>query len=239
MEKIPEIIHESWHPHIQHLFDDVKMQKLKYDILLKNRFLPSPSIMFNVFRMPIDEIKVVCLGQDPYSNLGEATGYSFSVPYIVKIPPSLEVIRQEIINSKVELDSNTNIDSDKWRELKHWRQQGVFLLNSALTVEYKNPGSHIGYWQWFTRDIVKIISTYNNPVWLMWGSKAKAFTGNIHKFYKYRGEFKNADYNYVLESVHPAAEKYNQESNDKFTGCHHFKITNEILKKQGKSIINW
>ena len=70
----------------------------------------------------------------------------------------------------------------------------------------------------------------------MWGAKARQFTGNIHLYLKYRGEFKG-DYNYVLESVHPAAEKY--DNAQKFSGCNHFNIVNDILKKQGKTIINW
>lgn len=72
----------------------------------------------------------------------------------------------------------------------------------------------------------------------MWGAKAKQFTGSIHTYYRYRNEYIGNEYEYVLESVHPAAEKY-QESTSKFSGNYHFKTTNLLLKQQKKSIINW
>lgn len=239
MEKIPDIVHESWHLYLQPLFDDSKMIQLKYHILPTHRFYPAPEDVFKVFAMPINKIKVVMLGQDPYSK-GEAIGLAFAVDRKTPIPGSLEVIRKEIIRSKVERDTGTNIDSDKWRELTHWTRQGVFLLNSALTVEWRNPSSHINYWQWFTREIVKIISAgaVVKPVWLMWGAKAKGFIGNINGYWKYRGEFKGVEYNYVLEADHPAAELY-PEGRGKFTGCDHFNLCNQILKHKKQNIINW
>jgi len=245
MAKIPDVVHESWHKYLQPLFDDPKMDLLNTDILLRTAFYPAPEHIFRVFSMPFDKVKVVILGQDPYSR-GEAIGYSFAVAEATKMPASLEIIRKEIISSKVERDSYINIDSPKWKTLQHWRQQGIFLLNAALTVEVRNPDSHLGYWHWFTRDVIKIISTYNNPVWIFWGSKARAFK----EFVTNKTDYSVADFdakiefprrkemNYYMMGNHPAAEAY-PDSKYKFTGCNHFNICNDILKAQGKTIINW
>ena len=173
----------------------------------------------------------------PYPN-GEAIGYAFAVNEKSSVPPSLQVIRNEIITSGVERDSSINIDSLNWKTLKGWRQQGVFLLNTALTVQERNAGSHLDIWQWFTREIVKIISLHNNPVWLLWGSKAKSYKGLIHGYYKWQGNFIAPNYNYVLEADHPAAELY-RGSSYKFTGCNHFKQCNQILKVKKQPVINW
>lgn len=245
MEKIPSYIDQSWHGYLQPLFDNPKMLLIRDKILIENKYYPNSTEIFNVFRMPIDKIKVVILGQDPYPN-GEAIGYAFAVSSGTKIPGSLEVIRKEVINSKVERDTLYNIDSDKWRTLVGWRNQGVFLLNTALTVEWKNPDSHVGIWQWFTREVIRIISIYASPtIWLLWGSKAKAFQDSIARRFVI-GNMKlfieqfepDKLHNYVLLANHPAAELY-PDSKYKFTGCNHFNLCNEILKKKKQNIINW
>ena len=247
--EIPEIIHESWHPYLQPLFDDKKMAIMKNDIIPRTKFYPPAKDIFKVFRMPLNQIKVVILGQDPYINAGEAMGYAFAVPSIIKIPPSLQIIKNEILQSKVERDSSVNISSDKWQELKHWRQQGVFLLNAALTVEFKNSGSHMGIWQWFTREVVKIISKEVHPLWMLWGSPAKAFRDYIDGALVIKRsellvintpeekEFFSKK-SFILEAYHPVAEVY-PDSKYKFTGCNHFNLCNEILKIKGNTIINW
>jgi uracil-DNA glycosylase len=240
MERIPEIIHPSWHEHLQPLFNDRKMLMLRDNILPKCKFYPSGLEIFKVFSMPIDQIRVVILGQDPYFN-GSANGLAFAVTLRTPIPASLRIIKEEIINSKVERDTSVNIDSDKWKTLHHWTQQGVFLLNSALTVEVGSAGSHSGQWQWFTRDVISIISKHQRPVWMLWGSKAKSFNSYIFNYHKYdekTGLIRSPLVNYGLEADHPAAETY-PGSKYKFTGCNHFNLCNDLLKKQGKTIINW
>lgn len=226
-ENIPVIINESWHELLQPLFNDPKMIRIKDEVLPNCKFYPEASRIFQVFAMPIDKIKVVILGQDPYSK-GEAIGYSFAVNPPTKIPPSLEIIRKEIINSKVERDSNTPIDSDRWRTLAGWRQQGVFLLNTALTVERLNPGSHSMIWEWFTNKVIKIISTQASPIWLLWGAKAKG----------YKSIIPTEKTVYILEADHPAAETY-PGSKYKFSGCNHFNLCNKLLKSKHQNIINW
>jgi uracil-DNA glycosylase len=228
---IPPIIHESWHEHLQPLFNDHKMILINTKVLPEcHKFYPSGPDIFRVFAMPLDKIKVVILGQDPYPN-GEAIGYSFAVNRATKLPASLKIIKNEIINSGVERDTFINIDTERWRELSHWRQQGVFLLNAALTVQAKVSGSHVGQWQWFTREVIKIISKEVTPVWMLWGAKAKVYKQTI----------KNAEIflvNEILEADHPAAETY-PGSTSKFTGCNHFNLCNKALKEHNQTIINW
>jgi uracil-DNA glycosylase len=240
MEQIPDKIHESWHPYLQKLFDDPKMKMLKYDILMKTRFYPKPEDMFNVFKMPLQAIKVVILGQDPYINKGEAIGYAFAIPPTTKTTPTLRTIKEEIVDTRVERLASVSIDSPEWKELKHWRQQGIFLLNSALTVKVGESATHLGYWSWFTREIMKTISLHSDkkPVWLLWGAKAKAFKGFIHNYYGWNNKYMGDDYNYVLEANHPAADSH-PDSHYKFRGCNHFSLTNEILKYKKETIINW
>jgi len=242
-EPIPQGIDESWHPYLQPLFDDNKMQLLRHDILPKCRFFPSPENIFKVFSTPIDKIKVVIIGQDPYINPGEATGLAFAVPASVNIPPSLKIIRDEIISEGVERDTYINIDSGKWKELTHWKQQGVFLLNSALTVEHHISGSHVGQWRWFTREVIRVIATQVKPVWMLWGAKATNFEAYISPKFLISNKIEDlpvslGNLNPILKAPHPAAETYNT-SNAKFIGCDHFKLCNRLLKLQGKSIINW
>jgi uracil-DNA glycosylase len=242
-EVIPILIDKSWHKVLQPLFNDPKMAKLKHEILPMTKFYPDPKDIFRAFRMPLDKIKVAIIGQDPYPN-GEAIGLAFAVSRHKYIPKSLEIIRQEIIRSGVERDSLANIDLDIWRELVHWKNQGVFLLNSALTVEAKNSGSHTGYWQWFTREVVHHVSKQVAPVWLLWGGDAKGFKSYIENpIVVNKPEDLKEDstgINYILEAYHPAAETYpNANPAYKFTGCNHFKKCNYILKHKGQTIINW
>lgn len=240
MQKIPDIIHQSWHKHLQPLFDDEKMLLMKDKILPTCNFYPNGPDIFKVFQMPLEDIKVVILGQDPYPN-GEAIGLAFAVNENTAIPKSLNIIFREIIqpNSSEEF---TNEVSKKDRTLSNWVSQGVFLLNTALTVEAKNPNSHTGYWQWFTREVIKIISKEVKPIWLLWGAKAQGFReyidnkcliSNIKEF-----PLIHAYTNFYLEAPHPAAELYSG-GKTKFSGCGHFTMCNEILEIKKQEKINW
>lgn len=242
-EKIPMSVHSSWHEYLQPLFDDVKMMKLKYKILPSIDYYPARDSIFKVFSMPIDQIKVCIIGQDPYPN-GEAIGLSFAVPSTVKIPPSLQVVAREIELSGLKTGF---FDSDipEWRTLEHWTKQGVFLLNSALTVEAFKSSSHLNYWQWFTKEVIKIISRVAKPVWMLWGVKAQGFSHFIEG-----GEIMKKDVdielnmgslnNLILTASHPAAEFYkDSRSKATFKGCNHFQMCNKILEMKKEKIINW
>jgi uracil-DNA glycosylase len=239
--EIPKIVHESWHKHLQPLFDDPKMVLLKNKVIPSKPFYPDGDKIFRVFSMPLENIKVVILGQDPYPN-GEAIGLAFAVKEDVAMPASLKIISTEVVNNASDRDTNYSVSSKKWRTLNHWFEQGVFLLNTALTVEAKKAASHLNYWDWFTREVIRIISENAKPVWLLWGAKAQGFREYIKDWIVPKGpdDLKDPDKNYILQCDHPAAEAYNGGASlTKFSGCNHFNRTNYILNFKKKGIILW
>jgi len=217
--------HESWKPLLSYLETDPMMKKLSQEILPNTKYYPEKEDIFNVFQMPVEDIKVVILGQDPYPNEGQAIGYAFAVSEDTPKPASLKIIEKEI---------GSVLD----RTLSHWTGQGVFLLNTALTVKVKEAGSHLQYWDGFIKQVISFISLKNRVVWLLWGKKAQAFTPYITR----RSEFKTlaeiADFNIILNAAHPAAEAYSGGKAG-FYGCNHFNLVNEILQQQQKSTIVW
>jgi uracil-DNA glycosylase len=187
----------------------------------KNVFPYTP---LKVFKHIPDDIKVVILGQDPYYTLGHckltkkiipyATGVAFGVPNTIsKIPPSLKNILKEA-------NSTT-----KDYSLLSWVDQGVLLLNTALTVELDKPNSHVDYYKDFTKNIIsKISSNYDGVIFLLWGNNAK--------FYE---QYINKNTSYILKAAHPSPLSASRG----FFGCGHFKETNRILKELGKEPIKW
>ncbi|MDR2583229.1 MAG: uracil-DNA glycosylase [Fibromonadaceae bacterium] len=199
-------IDKSWNP-IKGLLNE------KFLNLPNTQYLPEKKNIFNVFKMPISEIKIVILGQDPYPTQGYAMGYAFAVPADKEMPKSLRVIKKEINN-----DEDPN-----WQTLKHWRDCGVFLLNTALTVERNKPGSHLAFWKDFTNQVIEYISKTHPCIWMLWGRKAQKFKNIIKE-----GNKKN----HILEAPHPAAR------GNGFHKCGHknFLEANKIL---GKNKIIW
>lgn len=175
-----------------------------YKKLLSIQYYPPRRDIFNVFNMNIEDIKLVVLGQDPYPH-NAACGYSFAVAEGVKKPVSLRIMEKELGH---ELDPS----------LKDWIAKGVFLLNTALTVESGKPGSHIEYWAIFTRNLIHKISTENPCSWLLMGKYAQ----------KYSAFIQNKDKNHIFEVPHPAAEVYSGGKAG-FIGCNVFKQINEVL----------
>ncbi len=169
---------------------------------------------------PLENIKVVILGQDPYHGEAQADGLSFSVANNVNAPPSLKNIFKEL---------STSIDgyiTPRSGSLADWAKQGVLLLNSVLTVEHATPGSHAGKgWEIFTDNVIKEIDRKcDGVVFLLWGNYA-------HK----KGKIIARKKHYVLTSSHPSPLSAYRG----FLGCGHFKKTNEILVKAQKSPIKW
>lgn len=180
---------------------------------------PEKEKWFNVLNMNPDDIKVVIIGQDPYHGENQAHGYSFSVQKGIKIPPSLKNIYKEIEREfNIEM-SQTNGD------LTSWIEQGVFLLNTILTVEKSNPSSHknIG-WDKFTDKLIEIISdNYENVVFLLWG-----------KFAESKKHLIKSEKHLILISAHPSPY-----SAHNFFGNNHFLLTNNYLKSKKIKEINW
>lgn len=181
---------------------------------------PPGSLIFNAFNItPIDKVKVVILGQDPYHGYGQAHGLCFSVPHGVPPPPSL-------VNIFKELHDDIGIPIPNHGNLTHWAEQGVFLLNASLTVRAGEPMSHskIG-WAEFTNTVIKTISTEKkHVVFLLWG-----------KFAQEKRILIDESKHLVLRSVHPSPLSVHAG----FFGCKHFSKTNEYLMKNGIDPIDW
>lgn len=182
---------------------------------------PDESLYFNALDLtPLEEIRVVILGQDPYHGEGQAHGLSFSVPDGVKVPPSLRNIYKELESS---VDGFVVPESGN---LTRWATQGVLLLNAVLSVEKSNAGSHAKQgWEAFTDNVIKHINdSQTGVIFLLWGSYA-------HK----KGAFIDTDKHHVLKSAHPSPLSAYRG----FFGCDHFNETNKILLNYSKNKINW
>lgn len=181
---------------------------------------PSAKNIFRAFEQtPLDELKVVILGQDPYHGPGQAQGMSFSVPNNCKIPPSLRNIHKE-------LHIDLGIDIPDSGDLTPWTEQGVFLLNATLTVEHKSPNSHsqIG-WQTFTDRVIEIISARRERVvFLLWG-----------KFAQSKAELIDTQKHLILKATHPSPFS----AHNGFFGCRHFSKANRYLIEHGFESIAW
>jgi len=196
--------------------------ELKRRIFLEYRYKQVCPEIHNVFKAlelcHFDRLKVVLLGQDPYHNIGQAHGLSFSVPIGVDKPPSL-------VNIFKELSNDLQFPIPIHGCLEKWANQDILLLNSFLTVELHRPLSHSKMgWEIFTDCVIQRISDLKeNVVFLLWGTfaKNKRFLINQRK-------------HCVLMSGHPSPL-----SCSRFFGCRHFSKTNEFLTSKNIDIINW
>lgn len=257
-----EKIHKSWEP-VLPILNQEPLLDFKQNILPNCSSQPLAEDIFNVFRMPVKEIKVVILGQDPYPTPGDAIGYSFATRQERKVPRSLKIIQKEIIEEFTpirKMDQNPlsikdsiapyqksiSFENPEWKTLSYWRQQGVFLLNTALTVETGKAGSHLSYWKYFIEKVINFISEESPCIWLLWGKKAQSYRNFVaNKYYASGVAMEDIDsvpivddYNYILEAPHPAAELYSG-GNAGFYGCNHFIKSNKILEKSNKEQIVW
>ncbi len=216
-------IEESWKKALQSEFDKPYFAGLaSYLHAEKDKgrtIYPPGSQIFRAFELtPVQDVKVVILGQDPYHNPGEAMGLSFSVPDGVKTPPSLLNIFKEIQDDLgIEMSGSTNLEP--------WARQGVLLLNSILTVRAGQAASHqkIG-WQEFTDAVIRYISdNCDGVVFMLWGNFARSKASLIdHRKHL------------VLEAAHPSPL-----ARGAFFGCRHFSKANDFLLFKGKKEINW
>jgi len=185
----------------------------------KTIYPPGPFI-FNAFdTSPIDNIKVVILGQDPYHGPGQAHGLCFSVQKGIAPPPSL-------VNIFKELHDDIGITIPNHGNLTHWAQQGVFLLNASLTVRAGEPMSHakIG-WATFTDTVIKKISEQKeHVVFLLWG-----------KFAQDKKILIDETKHLVLKAAHPSP----LSAHNGFMGCKHFSKTNAWLMSKGIDPVDW
>lgn len=180
---------------------------------------PPGGEIFRAFDLtPVDNVKVVILGQDPFHGPGQAMGLSFSVRDGIPAPPSLKNIFKEIEDDLgIRMSGSTNLEK--------WARQGVLLLNSVLTVQAGIPTSHgnIG-WQEFTDAVIKYLSANRSGiVFLLWGRYAAEKAALI-----------DSSRHHVLIAAHPSPL-----ARGAFFGCRHFSKTNSILASEGKEPIDW
>jgi uracil-DNA glycosylase len=202
-------------PYFQQLIHHIKTEKSQKKII----YPPGPYI-FNAFdSTPIDKVKVVILGQDPYHGPGQAHGLCFSVQHGVDPPPSL-------LNIFKELRDDIGIPVPNHGNLSKWAAQGVFLLNASLTVRAGEPMSHskIG-WATFTDAVIKKVSAEREQaVFMLWG-----------KFAQEKRVLIDESKHCILRSVHPSP----LSASGGFFGCKHFSKANEWLMSKGIDPVDW
>lgn len=217
-------IEASWKQYLKNEFEKPYFAKLTENVRneYKNSLcFPPAKLVFNAFNLcPFNKVKVVILGQDPYHELGQAMGLSFSVPDGIMLPPSLQNIYKEI-HSDLGKPIPTSGD------LTRWAKQGVLLLNATLTVRAHEANSHQALgWQNFTDAAIETINTHREHiVFMLWGgfarSKKRLIDTNRHC---------------IIESVHPSPLSANRGG---WFGQHQFSRCNAYLKQYGLGEIDW
>jgi len=215
---------QTWLEHLQVEFEKPYMQTLKAFLASEKKqgkvIYPKVKLIFNALNLtPLNKVKVVVLGQDPYHGPGQAHGLCFSVLPGTPFPPSLKNIFKEI-------QSDLGLSQPESGCLQSWAEQGILLLNATLTVQQASAGSHQGKgWEEFTDRVIEIVNEHcNDIVFLLWGSYAQK-----------KGQFIDTDKHHVLKSPHPSPLSAHRG----FLGNKHFSSTNKWLEQKGKTSINW
>lgn len=217
-------LHQSWLERLEGEFQQEYMQQLREFLLARKRhqvrvYPPGENIFNALNSTPFDAVRVVILGQDPYHGPGQAHGLCFSVLPGVRIPPSLANIYREI-------QSDLGIAPSHSGYLQAWAAQGVLLLNSVLTVEHGQAGSHQGKgWELFTDAIIRLLNVDREGlVFMLWGSYAKKKGAGI-----------DVTKHQVLQAPHPSPLSAHRG----FLGCQHFSKANTYLQQRQQPPIDW
>lgn len=216
------VLIDEWRKVLTHRFDENYKKELftwlNNEYATKTVF-PTKENVFNALNLaPLEQVKVVIIGQDPYHTKGQAHGLAFSC-YNGTSQPSLKNIFKEI-------KDDLNVDMSICTDLTAWAKQGVLLLNTSLSVIEHMPASHSNkLWHKFTTEIVKILNEQNRPiVFMLWGNHAKSFLPIL-----------NNPNHLVLCAAHPSPfSAYNG-----FFGCKHFSKCNDFLTKHNVKPIDW
>ncbi|HXG82210.1 MAG TPA: uracil-DNA glycosylase [Sphingomicrobium sp.] len=217
-------LHPSWLEPLRGEFEQPYMAELKRFLVGERnagkRIFPNGGNWFRALDLtPLDKVRVVILGQDPYHGLGQAHGLCFSVPHGVQPPPSL-------MNIFKELKSDLGIEPARHGFLEHWASQGVLLLNSVLTVEMGRAASHRDRgWERFTDAVIRAVAAKPEPVvFMLWGSYAQK-----------KAAFVDSSRHLVLKAPHPSP----LSAHSGFFGCRHFSQANAFLAEHGQLPIDW
>lgn len=221
-------LHPSWLEPLREEFASPYMAALRDFLTAEKaagkRIFPAGSEWFRALDLtPLEEVRVVILGQDPYHGPGQAHGLCFSVRPDVRVPPSL-------VNIYKELESDLGIPRARHGFLEHWAQQGVLLLNAVLTVQMSMAASHQGKgWEKFTDAVIRLVNAKAEPtVFLLWGSHAQkkaAFVDSVERGGRHL----------VLKSPHPSP----LSAHSGFFGNNHFSRANAFLEAHGRKPIDW
>jgi uracil-DNA glycosylase len=217
-------LHPSWLQTLQQEFDAPYMAALKTFLESERaagkRIFPKGAEWFKALdTTPLDQVRVVILGQDPYHGEGQAHGLCFSVQHGVPPPPSL-------VNIYKELKSDLGIDAPRHGNLLHWAEQGVLLLNSVLTVEANRAASHAGKgWENFTDAVIRLVNDLPRPVvFILWGSYAQK-----------KAAFVDKTRHCIIKSPHPSP----LSAHNGFFGSKPFSQANAFLAQHSQTEINW
>lgn len=217
-------LHPSWLEPLRSEFEQPYMAELKRFLVAERergkQIFPRASDWFRALDLtPLDQVRVVILGQDPYHGEGQAHGLCFSVRDGVRPPPSL-------VNIYKELESDLGIEPRRHGFLEHWARQGVLLLNSVLTVEMGQAASHRERgWERFTDRIVAEVNAKPHPVvFMLWGSYAQKKAAMV-----------DSSRHLVLKAAHPSP----LSAHSGFFGCRHFSKANGFLESRGLAPIDW
>ena len=216
---------ESWKYNLAEFLLSPKMDALR-DFLLQEKqqnkvIYPPRSLIFNALNTtPLNQVKVVIIGQDPYHGPNQAHGLSFSVQRGVALPPSLRNIFHE-------LHTDLGVPIPKHGDLTHWAEQGVLLLNSVLTVEAGQPTSHQKRgWEDFTDHVIDVLDQQREHiVFILWGAYAQR-----------KGQRIDPNKHLILKAAHPSPLAANRGG---FFGCKVFSKSNNYLKQNGIEPIDW
>lgn len=212
----PILGEEKQQPYFQQAMDFVAHERAAGKAIY-----PPAEDVFNAFRFtPLDQVKVVILGQDPYHQPEQAHGLCFSVQPGVRVPPSLVNIYKELANDI----EGFQIPSHGY--LESWARQGVLMLNTVLTVEHGKAHSHARCgWEAFTDSVIHKINDHcEGLVFMLWGAHAQK-----------KGQVIDPNRHCVLKAPHPSPLSAHRG----FLGCHHFSQANQYLQQIGKQPINW
>ncbi len=193
------------------------LDELVEQLIVEKNITPSLSMIFQFARLtPIDKIKVVIVGQDPYPKAGDAHGLAFSC--MNGVPASLKNIYKCLFKHKC---INAIPDTGN---LEYWAGQGVLLLNRSLTTTIGKPNAHTGIWEEYTTELVRKISALRPLIFMLWGNNARSLIDDINSK------------SVVYEWSHPSPLAQSKQA---FIECNHFTEANKLLKKLGRTPIDW
>lgn len=226
MAKLNQVrLEEGWKNSLAEFLLSARMDQLraflKAEIQADKVIYPPSSLIFNALNTtPLNQVKAVIIGQDPYHGPKQAHGLSFSVQKGLALPPSLRNIFHE-------LNSDLGIAPAKHGDLTQWAEEGVLLLNSVLTVEAGQPTSHQKQgWEEFTDAVIDVLNQEREHiVFILWGAYAQR-----------KGQRIDQDRHLVLKAAHPSPLAANRGG---FFGCKAFSKTNNYLKQNGIEPIKW